>query len=170
MCGQHAVAEQPSGATLAALPSGGGKLCCLQWCVWCQASQCSRGLCLAGTPTTCVLAGTTGVAPVRGRRGAELRVVSCLLQVYWYTVEFGVVREGSAIKAFGSGILSSYGELEYMGQVRVPGAGQSRSSPGVLASIDVVTTMDRTAWRTWGAAGTSAGMGVLRRMGVLVPA
>lgn len=39
-------------------------------------------------------------------------------QVYWYTVEFGVVREGDAIKAFGSGILSSYGELEYMGQVR----------------------------------------------------
>ena len=41
------------------------------------------------------------------------------LQVYWYTVEFGVVREGSSIKAFGSGILSSYGELEYMGQVRL---------------------------------------------------
>jgi phenylalanine-4-hydroxylase len=40
-----------------------------------------------------------------------------LLQVYWYTVEFGVVREGGAIKAFGSGILSSFGELEYMGQV-----------------------------------------------------
>lgn len=40
------------------------------------------------------------------------------MQVYWYTVEFGVVREGSSIKAFGSGILSSYGELEYMGQVR----------------------------------------------------
>lgn len=37
--------------------------------------------------------------------------------MYWYTVEFGVVREGGAIKAFGSGILSSYGELEYMGQV-----------------------------------------------------
>lgn len=42
-----------------------------------------------------------------------------MLQVYWYTVEFGVVREGSAIKAFGSGILSSYGELDYMGQVRL---------------------------------------------------
>lgn len=42
----------------------------------------------------------------------------CCMQVYWYTVEFGVVREGSSIKAFGSGILSSYGELEYMGLVR----------------------------------------------------
>ena len=45
-------------------------------------------------------------------------VVCCAVQVYWYTVEFGVVREGADIKAFGSGILSSYGELEYMGQVR----------------------------------------------------
>ncbi len=35
-------------------------------------------------------------------------------QVYWYTVEFGVVREGGAIKAFGAGVLSSYGELEHM--------------------------------------------------------
>lgn len=44
--------------------------------------------------------------------------VPCMpLQVYWYTVEFGVVREGSKVKAFGSGILSSYGELEYMGKV-----------------------------------------------------
>jgi hypothetical protein len=52
----------------------------------------------------------------------------CVLQVYWYTVEFGVVREGGDIKAFGSGILSSYGELEYMGQVgtcRKEGGGAS---------------------------------------------
>jgi hypothetical protein len=31
-----------------------------------------------------------------------------------YTVEFGVVREGGTIKAFGAGILSSFGELEHM--------------------------------------------------------
>ena len=48
--------------------------------------------------------------------------VSATGQVYWYTVEFGVVREGSDIKAFGSGILSSYGELEYMGKVRAAAA------------------------------------------------
>jgi hypothetical protein len=35
-------------------------------------------------------------------------------QVYWYTVEFGVVREAGGIKAFGAGVLSSYGELEWM--------------------------------------------------------
>lgn len=47
------------------------------------------------------------------------------LQVYWYTVEFGVVREGPEVKAFGSGILSSYGELEYMGKVGCSWLGQT---------------------------------------------
>jgi hypothetical protein len=62
-------------------------------------------------------------------------------QVYWYTVEFGVVREEGGIKAFGSGILSSFGELEHMGKVcmcRVlrrgaswRGAGCTPGRPGV---------------------------------------
>jgi phenylalanine-4-hydroxylase len=38
-------------------------------------------------------------------------------QVYWYTVEFGVVREGGEIKAFGAGVLSSFGELAHMREV-----------------------------------------------------
>ena len=32
-------------------------------------------------------------------------------RVYWYTLEFGVVREGSALKVYGAGLLSSFGEL-----------------------------------------------------------
>lgn len=32
-------------------------------------------------------------------------------RVYWFTMEFGLVREGEAIKAFGAGLLSSFGEL-----------------------------------------------------------
>lgn len=31
------------------------------------------------------------------------------VQVYWYTVEFGVVMEGDQAKAFGAGILSRFG-------------------------------------------------------------
>ena len=37
-----------------------------------------------------------------------------LSRVYWFTIEFGVLREGGKIKAYGTGLLSSAGELEAM--------------------------------------------------------
>ena len=40
-----------------------------------------------------------------------------LSQVFWYTVEFGVVQEADGVKAFGAAILSSYGELEHLAKV-----------------------------------------------------
>ena len=43
--------------------------------------------------------------------GEELERLS---RVYWFTVEFGVVREGGEVKAYGTGLLSSAGELEAM--------------------------------------------------------
>ena len=37
--------------------------------------------------------------------------VERLIRAYWYCMEFGVVREGAALKAVGAGLLSSFGEL-----------------------------------------------------------
>ena len=33
-------------------------------------------------------------------------------RVYWYTLEFGLAREGEDVRAYGAGLLSSAGELE----------------------------------------------------------
>ena len=37
-----------------------------------------------------------------------------LSRIYWFTIEFGVLREGGKVKAYGTGLLSSAGELEEM--------------------------------------------------------
>src|SRR5207302_7409086 len=37
-----------------------------------------------------------------------------LSRVYWFTIEFGVLRETGSVKAYGTGLLSSAGELEEM--------------------------------------------------------
>jgi phenylalanine-4-hydroxylase len=42
-----------------------------------------------------------------------------LARVYWYTIEFGVLREGGDVKAYGTGLLSSAGELEAMSRAEL---------------------------------------------------
>jgi phenylalanine-4-hydroxylase len=43
------------------------------------------------------------------------RLASCehLARLYWYTVEFGLIRTPAGLRAYGAGILSSAGELRY---------------------------------------------------------
>jgi phenylalanine-4-hydroxylase len=45
-----------------------------------------------------------------GLRAESLGAIDRLARLYWYTVEFGLVRRGDALKLYGSGIVSSYGE------------------------------------------------------------
>lgn len=47
-----------------------------------------------------------------GARIATDEQLEELGRLYWFTVEFGLIREGDEIKAFGAGLLSSFGELE----------------------------------------------------------
>lgn len=39
--------------------------------------------------------------------------IELISRVYWYTADFGLIREGNKLKAYGAGILSSSGELQY---------------------------------------------------------
>ena len=48
------------------------------------------------------------------RRTRTPEALERLSRVYWFTVEFGVLREGGEVKAYGAGLLSSAGELEAM--------------------------------------------------------
>ncbi|WP_026359620.1 phenylalanine 4-monooxygenase [Sphingomonas sp. PR090111-T3T-6A] len=48
-----------------------------------------------------------------GLRSLGFGSLNKLARLYWYTVEFGLVREGGDLKLFGSGIVSSHGESEF---------------------------------------------------------
>lgn len=49
---------------------------------------------------------------VKRTRSAER--LKRLARVYWFTIEFGVLREDGKVKAYGTGLLSSAGEMELM--------------------------------------------------------
>jgi phenylalanine-4-hydroxylase len=53
------------------------------------------------------------------RRTTSAGELERLSRVYWFTIEFGVVREDGEVKAYGTGLLSSAGELEAMSAARL---------------------------------------------------
>jgi phenylalanine-4-hydroxylase len=48
-----------------------------------------------------------------GPKAVSHNAVHLLARLYWYTVEFGLIRAGIAWKVYGAGILSSAGEITY---------------------------------------------------------
>jgi phenylalanine-4-hydroxylase len=57
-----------------------------------------------------------GEAARRVETDAGLQMVA---DVFWFTIEFGVVREDGELRAYGAGILSSYGEIEEFREMEI---------------------------------------------------
>jgi phenylalanine-4-hydroxylase len=48
-----------------------------------------------------------------GLRASSLGAIERLSRLYWYTVEFGLVRQNDALQIYGAGIVSSFGESRF---------------------------------------------------------
>ncbi|MCU1376533.1 MAG: phenylalanine 4-monooxygenase [Actinomycetia bacterium] len=57
-----------------------------------------------------------GRASLRAESDDALELLS---RVFWFTLEFGVVREGDDVRAYGAGLLSSFGELSVFRQAEL---------------------------------------------------
>jgi phenylalanine-4-hydroxylase len=64
---------------------------------------------MLGSPRFAALKRAAGAAVRRLESDAAVQAVA---DVFWFTLEFGVLYEGGELRAYGAGILSSYGEIE----------------------------------------------------------
>ncbi len=64
---------------------------------------------MLGSPRFAALKRAAGEATVRVESDAALQAIA---DVFWFTLEFGVMYEAGELRAYGAGILSSYGEIE----------------------------------------------------------
>lgn len=71
-----------------------------------------------------------------GLKAFELGACEQLSRLYWYTIEFGLIRQPNGLRAYGAGILSSSGELQYA----------VRSTEPQRVGLDLLRTM-RTRYK-----------------------
>ena len=64
---------------------------------------------MLGSPRFAALKRAAGAATERVQTDAALQMIA---DVFWFTLEFGVLYEDGELRAYGAGILSSYGEIE----------------------------------------------------------
>ena len=55
-----------------------------------------------------------------GPRAKAMNAIPLLSRLYWYTIEFGLIRTPEGLRAYGAGILSSKGETVYAVDSEVP--------------------------------------------------
>lgn len=55
-----------------------------------------------------------------GLKAMRLDAVKMLARLYWYTIEFGLIRTGAGVRAYGAGLISSGGELAYCVDASAP--------------------------------------------------
>ncbi|MDQ4114578.1 MAG: phenylalanine 4-monooxygenase, partial [Actinomycetota bacterium] len=53
------------------------------------------------------------------RRVETREALQVVADVFWFTIEFGVLYEEGELRAYGAGLLSSYGEIEEFREVEV---------------------------------------------------
>jgi phenylalanine-4-hydroxylase len=56
---------------------------------------------------------TSGIRDERERKRRLTNIIKAMSRFFWFTVEFGLMRGSKGNCAYGSGLLSSYGELEH---------------------------------------------------------
>ncbi len=71
---------------------------------------------LLASPRFAAVNRLAGEAARRVETEAALKFIA---DVFWFSIEFGVIREDGELKAYGAGILSSYGEIEEFRQMEI---------------------------------------------------
>ena len=68
------------------------------------------------SPRFAALTQAAGAAVARAERDETVQVIA---DIFWFTMEFGVMFDGPDLKAYGAGILSSYGEMDEFSHMEI---------------------------------------------------